>query len=110
MQKYLYDDFSKSQARLTAEDAIRSAKPGEQQHIFQSLQYLRKLCNHPAMVLKTDDDIKAALQKAGQKPEKTNLFDINHAPKLLALRFVTSAIMLFFLIKKTTDNFSSTAA
>jgi len=38
------------------------------------------------MVLKTDDDIKAALQKVGQKPEKPNLFDINHAPKLLALR------------------------
>jgi SNF2 family DNA or RNA helicase len=101
MQKYLYDDFSKSQARLTAEDAIRSAKSGEQQHIFQSLQHLRKLCNHPAMVLKADDDIKAALQKVGQKPEKTNLFDINHAPKLLALRFVTSPIMLLFYKKKT---------
>jgi TATA-binding protein-associated factor len=88
MQKFLYDDFSKSQAKLTAEDAVRSAKPGGQQHIFQSLQYLRKLCNHPAMVLKTDDDINAALRKVGQKPEKTNLFDINHAPKLLALRFV----------------------
>ncbi len=94
MQKYLYDDFSKSQARLTAEDAIKSAKSGEQRHIFQSLQYLRKLCNHPAMVLKTDDDIYAALQKVGQKPEKPNLFDINHAPKLLALRCVTSAITL----------------
>jgi TATA-binding protein-associated factor len=88
MQKYLYDDFSKSQAKSTAEDAVKNAKPGEQQHIFQSLQYLRKLCNHPAMVLKTDDDIKTALQKIGQKPEKSNLFDINHAPKLLALRFV----------------------
>jgi len=38
------------------------------------------------MVLKTDEDVKAALQKVGQKSEKTNLFDINHAPKLLALR------------------------
>lgn len=86
MQKHLYDDFSKSQARLTAEDAVRNAKSGEQQHIFQSLQYLRKLCNHPAMVLKTDDEVNAALQRVGQKPEKANLFDINHAPKLLALR------------------------
>jgi TATA-binding protein-associated factor len=89
MQKFLYDDFSKSQAKSTAEDAVRSAKPSEQQHIFQSLQYLRKLCNHPSMVLKTDDDINAALQKVGQKPVKINMFDINHAPKLLALRFVT---------------------
>lgn len=86
MQKHLYDDFSKSQARLTAEDAVRNAKSGEQQHIFQSLQYLRKLCNHPAMVLKTDDEVKGVLQRVGQKPEKGNLFDINHAPKLLALR------------------------
>jgi TATA-binding protein-associated factor len=89
MQKFLYDDFSKSQAKLTAEDAIRGAKSGEQQHVFQSLQYLRKLCNHPAMVLKTDDDVNVALKRVGQKPEKANLFDINHAPKLLALRFVT---------------------
>ena len=89
MQKFLYDDFSKSQTKLTAEDAIRSAKSGEQQHVFQSLQYLRKLCNHPAMVLKTDDDVNVALKRVGQKPEKANLFDINHAPKLLALRFVT---------------------
>ena len=115
MQKYLYDDFSKSQAKLTAEDAVRSAKSGEQQHVFQSLQYLRKLCNHPAMVLKNDDDINLALQRVGQKSEKANLFDINHAPKLLALRFVTtttlidarSLIMLHFV---TIDNFSSTAA
>jgi TATA-binding protein-associated factor len=99
MQKSLYDDFSKSQAKLTAEDAIRSAKPGEQQHIFQSLQYLRKLCNHPAMVLKTDDDIKAALQRIGQKPEKQNLFDINHAPKLLALRYIISQLCYAFYLK-----------
>ncbi len=99
IQKSLYDNFSKSQAKLTAEDAIRSAKPGEQQHIFQSLQYLRKLCNHPAMVLKTDDDINAALQRVGQKPEKQNLFDINHAPKLLALRYLISPIMLRLLFK-----------
>jgi TATA-binding protein-associated factor len=98
MQKYLYDNFSKSQARLTAEDAIRGAKPGEQQHIFQSLQYLRKLCNHPAMVLKTDDNINAALQRVGQKPEKANLFDINHAPKLLALRSVIPPNVLLFYI------------
>ncbi len=88
MQKQLYDDFSKSQARLTAEDAVRHAKSGEQQHIFQSLQYLRKLCNHPAMVLKTDEEVTGVLKRVGQKPEKANLFDINHAPKLLALRSV----------------------
>ncbi|KAI0059098.1 hypothetical protein BV25DRAFT_1901802 [Artomyces pyxidatus] len=88
MQKQLYDDFSKSQARLSAEDAVKGAAPntGGQQHIFQSLQYLRKLCNHPALVLKNDDAVKSALEKVGQKPDRANLSDINHAPKLLALR------------------------
>jgi TATA-binding protein-associated factor len=90
LQKYLYDDFSKSQARVTAEDVIHSTKPdkgGEQQHIFQSLQYLRKLCNHPALVLKNDTKvITAALAKVGNNSD--SLSEIKHAPKLLALRCV----------------------
>ena len=90
LQRYLYDDFSKSEARARAEDAIQSTKTSntggqQQQHIFQSLQYLRKLCNHPALVLKNDKPaISAALAKVGQKTD--NLSDIQHAPKLLALR------------------------
>jgi TATA-binding protein-associated factor len=90
LQKYLYDDFSKSQAHDTAENVINSAtaeKSGGQQHVFQSLQYLRKLCNHPALVLKNDTDaISAALGKVGCKADGLN--DIVHAPKLLALRYV----------------------
>ncbi|KAF7985005.1 hypothetical protein HWV62_9992 [Athelia sp. TMB] len=87
LQKYLYDDFSKSQAHVVAEDAVQStsAKPNGQQHVFQSLQYLRKLCNHPALVLKSDKGaITAALEHIGAKPDA--LQDIHHAPKLLALR------------------------
>jgi TATA-binding protein-associated factor len=90
LQKYLYDDFSKSQAHVAAEDVITSTaatKSGGQQHIFQSLQYLRKLCNHPALVLKNDTEaISAALGKVGCKADGLN--DIIHAPKLLALRYV----------------------
>ncbi|TFY76749.1 hypothetical protein EWM64_g7263 [Hericium alpestre] len=89
VQKQLYDDFSKSQARTSAVDAVTTSdsKSGGQQHVFQSLQYLRKLCNHPALVLKDDSEaIKAAFEHAGLKPENTSLSDINHAPKLLALR------------------------
>lgn len=89
LQKYLYDDFSKSQAHVAAEDIIQSTqpstKPNGQQHVFQSLQYLRKLCNHPALVLKNDTEaIAAALEKVGGKTD--GLKDIQHAPKLLALR------------------------
>ncbi|KAJ3895830.1 SNF2 chromatin remodeling protein [Lentinula edodes] len=93
LQKHLYDNFSKSSGRQDAEAAVQkttssssssSNKEGGQQHIFQSLQYLRKLCNHPALVLKDPEDINTALEKFGKKTE--GLSDIQHAPKLLALR------------------------
>ncbi|KZT11597.1 SNF2 chromatin remodeling protein [Laetiporus sulphureus 93-53] len=88
LQKYLYDDFSKSRAGATAEDVIRSDKGDkhEQQHVFQSLQYLRKLCNHPALVLKEKEAIIDALSHAGKKANSADLSDIHYAPKLLALR------------------------
>jgi TATA-binding protein-associated factor len=84
LQKYLYDDFSNSQARASAEDLVRT-KPssgkedGGPQHIFQSLQYLRKLCNHPALVLKNDQTAtKTAFEKAGIP--SSSLSDIRQAP------------------------------
>ncbi|KAH9934987.1 SNF2 chromatin remodeling protein [Fomitopsis serialis] len=85
LQKYLYDDFSRSRAGAAAEDVVRSDKgqSGDQQHVFQSLQYLRKLCNHPALVLKDKQSILDALAHAGQK---AGLSDIHNAPKLLALK------------------------
>lgn len=98
MQKYLYDDFSKSQAHVAAKDVIQStqttAKASGQQHVFQSLQYLRKLCNHPALVLKNDTQaITAALAKVGGK--SNDLSDIQHAPKLLALRYALFLLLIF---------------
>ena len=87
LQKFLYDDFSKSRAKMEAEDVVRSNqdKDGEQTHVCQSLQYLRKLCNHPALVLKTPEAVKDALSKVGNADAKA-MSDIVHAPKLLALR------------------------
>lgn len=91
VQKLLYDDFSKSEAKAEAEGVVQSMtsgqseKHGGQQHVFQSLQYLRKLCNHPSLVLKTNNDaVAAALAKVGYNID--NLSDIQHAPKLQALR------------------------
>lgn len=87
VQKYLYDNFSNSQEKQ-AEEAVKSENKEKQQHVFQSLQYLRKLCNHPALVLKEDGSaIQEALVKAGQT-KTDQLKDIHHAPKLLALRCV----------------------
>lgn len=91
LQKFLYDDFSRSRAKTAVEDVVRSnkEKDGEQQHVFQSLQYLRKLCNHPALVLKNDKEaIKDALTKSGAGAPASKLSDIQHAPKLQALRYV----------------------
>ena len=89
IQKLLYDDFSKSEAKAEAECTIQSAVSGKsdggQQHVFQSLQYLRKLCNHPSLVLKTNRDaVVTALGKVGGNLD--SLSDIQHAPKLQALR------------------------
>jgi len=85
VQKYLYDNFSKTQEKQ-AEEAVKSENKEKQQHVFQSLQYLRKLCNHPALVLKEDGPaIREALAKAGQN-KSDQLKDIHHAPKLLALK------------------------
>lgn len=94
LQRYMYDDFSKSDARVSAEDVVRSsdsaAVKGNQQHVFQSLQYLRKLCNHPALVLKNNTQaIQEALKHAGWN-KGGDLSEIHHAPKLLALRCVAS--------------------
>ncbi len=90
LQKHLYDDFSQSQARHNAENAVQAAEPAKegkgQQHVFQSLQYLRKLCNHPALVLKDPGTVAEVLAKVGSQAK--SLEDIQHAPKLLALRYV----------------------
>lgn len=82
LQKVMYDEFSNSNA---ADEAGEFASGGSgQTHVFQSLQYLRKLCNHPALVLRDD---KQALVKVEKKLGKVPpLHDLSHAPKLEALK------------------------
>jgi TATA-binding protein-associated factor len=91
LQKQMYDEFSNSQAGHAVQSEVASAEgeaPKGQQHVFQSLQYLRKLVNHPALVLKNDKEAtRKALAKAGHTGPP-DLSDIQHAPKLLALKSV----------------------
>jgi SNF2 family DNA or RNA helicase len=116
LQKYMYDDFSKSNARASAEDVVRTSDGSSsstggrgQQHVFQSLQYLRKLCNHPALVLKNDTQaIKDAFLNAGHKGESSSLGDIQHAPKLLALRYASYVVWRRTLLIVLTGNCSTT--
>ena len=98
LQKSLYDESSKSNAHGDAASAIQhndgNKQDGKQKHVFQSLQYLRKLCNHPALVLKNDmDAINTALSKVNIKDTSDGLRDIQHAPKLLALKYVVLSLL-----------------
>ncbi|XXH04942.1 Structural maintenance of chromosomes protein 3 [Hypoxylon texense] len=84
LQKKLFEDFSKKQGKTITEEASRDDRESKQ-HIFQALQYMRKLCNSPALVMtpKSDDyaDIQRFLAKQG-----TTVEDPVHAPKLTALK------------------------
>jgi TATA-binding protein-associated factor len=84
LQKKLFEDFTKREGKTIAEKAAAGDKEGKQ-HIFQALQYMRKLCNSPALVMKEGhkqyEDTQRFLAKQG-----SSLRDPVHAPKLTALR------------------------
>lgn len=84
LQRKLFEDFSKKQGKKLQEEASKDDKDAKA-HIFQALQYMRKLCNSPAMVMKPGhnlyDDTQRLLNKSG-----TSIEDPSHAPKLTALR------------------------
>ncbi len=54
-------------------------------HIFQALQYLRKLCNHPLLVM-NDKHPQYRVVMDKLRSSKSSLHDLENAPKLLALK------------------------
>ncbi|OTA60029.1 hypothetical protein K449DRAFT_397105 [Hypoxylon sp. EC38] len=84
LQRKLFEDFTKRQGKKLTEEAGRDDKDAKQ-HIFQALQYMRKLCNSPALVMtpsnKLYEDTQRFLAKQG-----TSIEDPVHAPKLTALK------------------------
>lgn len=84
LQKKLFEDFTKKQGKKIQAEAGRDDKDAKQ-HIFQALQYMRKLCNSPAMVMKPGNNLYDETQKILQK-QGTSIDDPHHAPKLTALR------------------------
>uniref|UniRef100_A0A3P9N4Y9 B-TFIID TATA-box binding protein associated factor 1 n=1 Tax=Poecilia reticulata TaxID=8081 RepID=A0A3P9N4Y9_POERE len=89
----LYEDFAKSRAKASVEDSISAASSEEEEkpklkatgHVFQALQYLRKLCNHPNLVLTPQHpEYKRITEQLAC--QNSNLRDIQHAPKLSALK------------------------
>ena len=84
LQKKLFDDFAKKEGK-TLNDKAGSDKKEDKQHIFQALQYMRKLCNSPSLVVKEDHKQFAAIQSQ-LAHQHSSLKDVVHAPKLTALR------------------------
>lgn len=84
LQKQLFEDFFKKE-RKTVENSVGSTDKEAKQHIFQALQYMRKLCNSPALVVKEGNKQFDAIQKQ-LATSKSSLRDVAHAPKLGALR------------------------
>lgn len=77
MQKRLYDAFEGSAAKTDVEAVVKGAggveagggaeggSGGGTAHVFQALQYLRKLCSHPRLVTPPDDKNKSKSKSAG---------------------------------------------
>ncbi|KAA0718268.1 TATA-binding protein-associated factor 172 [Triplophysa tibetana] len=91
LQVQLYEDFAKSRAKVNVEDVISAPEEEEKPklkatgHVFQALQYLRKLCNHPALVLTPQHpEYKHIIEQLAS--QHSSLRDIQHAPKLSALK------------------------
>ena len=52
---------------------------------LQALQYLRKVCNHPALVLNSNHPKYQEIMQQ-LKGQNSSLRDMQHAPKLTALK------------------------
>uniref|UniRef100_A0A3B1JH18 B-TFIID TATA-box binding protein associated factor 1 n=1 Tax=Astyanax mexicanus TaxID=7994 RepID=A0A3B1JH18_ASTMX len=94
LQVQLYEDFAKSRAKVSVDDVISTAVKEEEEekpklkatgHVFQALQYLRKLCNHPALVLTPQHPEHKRISEQ-LSSQHSSLRDIQHAPKLSALK------------------------
>ena len=84
LQRKLFDDFGRKEKRRVQEAAADKSADGKR-HIFQALQYMRKLCNSPALVVKDTHKQYGQITQTLAKQGST-LGDIAHAPKLTALR------------------------
>ncbi|KAJ5279082.1 hypothetical protein N7478_004454 [Penicillium angulare] len=84
LQKKLFEDFSKKEQK-ELQDKVGSTERNDKEHIFQALQYMRRLCNSPALVVKDGhkqyNEVQTYLSS-----KRSNIRDVSHAPKLSALR------------------------
>lgn len=101
LQYKLYEDFTKSKLcnevtknsvrKLDALGLNKSVTDGEElfsssrDHVFQALQYLKNVCNHPKLVLSEKHSHYKEIKK-NLLAEKSSLKDITHSSKLKALK------------------------
>ncbi|CAJ0832129.1 8775_t:CDS:10 [Entrophospora sp. SA101] len=90
LQKQLYEEFAKSQTKGPTDTNMEDANEEgggvkKTTHIFQALQYLRKLCNHPLLVMnEKHPQYNKVMDRL--KNTRSSLRDLENAPKLLALK------------------------
>jgi TATA-binding protein-associated factor len=91
IQVKIYEDFTRSKSHMfdesgaSGEGAKAAAGSPQKAHVFQALQYLRKVCNHPKLVVDREHREFASVQ-AMLRASNSNMDDISHAAKLPALR------------------------
>ncbi|KAI9328933.1 SNF2 family N-terminal domain-containing protein [Obelidium mucronatum] len=91
VQKQLYEDFGKSQTGAGVASQVKASGSGSgkgktgETHVFQALQYLRKLCNHPSLVLKPDHP-KFGMIMDQLKADGKTIHDVSLSPKIMALK------------------------
>ncbi|KAF1360836.1 hypothetical protein EJ07DRAFT_176921 [Lizonia empirigonia] len=85
LQRNLFDDFNKRQGKEIQSKAGNADRESKQ-HIFQALQYMKKLCNSPALVVKGPTNKAYEPTQQYLKKHNTTIDDISHAPKLSALK------------------------
>ncbi|ODH19656.1 hypothetical protein ACO22_06160 [Paracoccidioides brasiliensis] len=84
LQRKLFEDFTKKEQKDIAK-IVGSTDKEAKQHIFQALQYMRRLCNSPALVVKENHKRYNEIQKL-LEAKNSHIRDVAHAPKLSALR------------------------
>ncbi|DAA78450.1 TPA_exp: Uncharacterized protein A8136_4426 [Trichophyton benhamiae CBS 112371] len=84
LQRKLFEDFTQKEQKDIA-NKVGSSDKEAKEHIFQALQYMRRLCNSPALVMKEGHKQYHQVQKL-LASKNSNIRDIAHAPKLSALR------------------------
>jgi TATA-binding protein-associated factor len=83
LQKKLFEDFSKKEQK-ELQEKVGSTERTDKEHIFQALQYMRRLCNSPALVVKEGHKQYNEVQSY-LSAKRSNIRDVAHAPKLSAL-------------------------